>query len=81
MCIRDRRKIPVEDIANVKAVIKRLPSVQEDKIHYEAVRTLRRTGLPKNNMSMELRALWELKAENSTEILMADKGSATVVQQ
>ena len=51
-----------------------------NEIQYEAVRGLRRTGPLKSNLSSaELQALWELKADDSIVILLADKGSATVM--
>ena len=66
MCIRDS--------------IRGLPRDQADEIRMEASRALRRAAPPKCNLlSAELRALRELKGDDSIVIVPADKGSATVV--
>lgn len=51
------------------------------RIRYEAVRVRRRTGLPKNNLSVELWPLLEQKLDDTIMILQVDKGSVNSDEQ
>ena len=76
-----KRQVPVEEIvASVEAGIRGLPRDQADEIRLEAARALKRAAPPKCNLlSVELRALRDLRRDDSIVIVPADKGSATVV--
>jgi hypothetical protein len=74
-------RIPAKDfLCGVKKAIVTLPEETAKEIIQEAVRILKGSRQPKDNLTgAERRALWSLKANDSLTILLADKGNAAVV--
>jgi hypothetical protein len=74
-------RVPVKDIiCGVEKAIKTLPIESAEEIRQETVRILKRSHIPKNNLSgAERRALRSLKDNNALTVLPADKGNAAVV--
>ena len=73
--------MPAEEIIQAtEPAIRRLPKTAADDIRLEVSRALAKHKPPKTNLTgQELKALRDLRRDQSIHILTADKGNATVV--
>lgn len=75
------KQIRTEDtMSNIETAIRALPEEAVDTIRMETSRILRIANIPKHNLYRgELKALKDLKSDESVLIMQADKGNATLV--
>ena len=75
------RALPKEKIIQeIEPALSRLPKQAGNQAGVQITEVLRRAKLPKSNLNTkELKALKELRQDNSIHILKADKGNATVI--
>jgi hypothetical protein len=73
--------LPIEDIVTrVEKAIRTLPAETAEEARQEAVRILRDSSKPRDNLTgAERKALTALRGNTDLTILPADEGSATVV--
>lgn len=75
------KRIPVEEIiCAVELAVKDMPHTRAEEIRQDVAVTLRKSKLPRYNLSREEReALRKLKMDETRLVLPADKGNATVI--
>ena len=75
------RALPKEKIIQeIEPALSRLPKQAGNQARVQITEVLRRAKLPKSNLNTkELKALKELRQDNSIHILKTDKGNATVI--
>ncbi len=76
-------RIPTEKIiSGVEAAIRRIPTDTSEEIRQEIATIIRKSKLPKRNVTkQEIQALKELRSDESTTVIPADKGNATVLMK